>query len=171
MKKIISIAVALLFTLSLSAQSSIDKLFNKYQGQDGFTTITVNGNMLKLLAAIDEDEDDEVMQFADKFTSVRILAQDNDGMEVESFYDMVIDEVNKGGYEEVVSINSSGDDVKILVKADGKVFKEFLLIAGGSDNAIIQIKGNFTYDEVKTMSESVKVDGGGISGISGLEIF
>lgn len=170
MKRLISIAAALLFTLSLSAQSSIDKLFNKYQGHNGFTTITVNGNMLKLLASID-DEDDEFMRFADKFTSVRILAQDDDGMEVESFYDMVIDEVNKGGYDEMVSINSSGDDVKILVKTDGKVFKEFLLIAGGSDNAIIQIKGNLTYDEVKSMSEAVKVDGEGISGISGLEIF
>ena len=62
------------------------------------------------------------MQFADKFTSIRILAQDDDEMEVENFYDMVIDEVNKGGYEEMVSINSSGDDVKILVKDRWKGF-------------------------------------------------
>ncbi len=171
MKKLIVIAAAVLFTLSLSAQSTIDKLFSKYQGQDGFTTITVNGNMLKLIANLDDENDDEFMKFADKFTSIRILAQDNDGMDVDNFYDTVIDEVNGGGYEEMVVINSGGDDVKILVKAEGKVFKEFLLIAGGSDNAIIQIKGNLTYNEVKSMSESVKVDGEGISGFSGLDVF
>jgi hypothetical protein len=171
MKRLVSIAIVALFTLSLSAQSTIDKLFSKYQGQDGFTTVTINGNMLRLLADLgDEDEDDEIMQFANKFTSIRILAQEEEGMDVENFYDMVIDEVTKGGYEEMVAINSSGEDVKILVKTDGKVFKEFLLIAGGDDNAIIQIKGNLNYDEVKKMSESIHEDGG-ISGVSGLKMF
>lgn len=170
MKRLISIAVAVLFTITISAQSSIDKLFSKYQGQEGFTTVTINGNMLHLLADISEDEDDEIMQFANKFNSIRILAQEDDDLAVGSFYDIVIDEVNKGGYEEMVTINSSGNDVKILVKSDGKVFKEFLLIAGGDENAIIQIKGNLTYKEVKTMTESVQ-DGEGFSGISGLEVF
>lgn len=169
MKRLILISVAVILTLSAGAQSTIDKLFNKYQGRDGFTTITVNGNMLKFLANLDNEGDDDLMQYADKFTSVRILVQDEDAIDVENFYDTVIDDVNRGGYEEMVVINSSGDDIKILVKADGKVFKEFLMIAGGSDNAIIQIKGNMTYKEVKSMSMSVKVDGG--QGISGLDIF
>lgn len=168
MKRLILISVAVLLTFSAGAQSTIDKLFSKYQGRDGFTTITVNGNMLKFLANLDDEEDDDILQFADKFTSIRILAQDADGIEVESFYDSVIDEVNRGGYEEMVVINSSGEDMKILVKTDGKVFKEFLMIAGGSGNAIIQIKGNMTYKEIKKMSESVNADG---HGISGLDIF
>lgn len=169
MKRLFTIAVAILFTLSLSAQSTIDKLFNKYQGQKGFTTVTVSGSMFKFLAEW-EDEDEDLMKFADKFTSLRILTQDDENVDSEDFYNMVIDEVNSGGYEEMVTVNSDGENMKILVKAEGKVFKEFLLVAGGDDNAIIQIKGNMTYDEVKSMSASVK-DGEGISGISGLEIF
>lgn len=160
MKRLLSIAVLALFTLALSAQSSIDRLFNKYQGQKGFTTVTVNGNLLKMFADNDDKDDEDLMKFADKFTSIRILAQDDDDIEVENFYDLVIDEVNKGGYEELVTINSEGDDVKIMIKADGKIFKEFLLIAGGEENAIIQIKGSFTYNEVKEMSKSVENEKG-----------
>lgn len=160
MKRLLSIAVLALFTLAISAQSSIDRLFNKYQGNKGFTTVTVNGNLLKMFADADDEDDEDLMKFADKFTSIRILTQDDDEMDVENFYDMVIDEVNKGGYEEMVTINSGGDDVKIMIKAEGKVFKEFLLIAGGDENAIIQIKGNFTYDEVKEMSKSVENEKG-----------
>jgi hypothetical protein len=113
-----------------------------------------------MFADNDDKDDEDLMKFADKFTSIRILAQDDDDIEVENFYDLVIDEVNKGGYEELVTINSEGDDVKIMIKADGKIFKEFLLIAGGEENAIIQIKGSFTYNEVKEMSKSVENEKG-----------
>jgi len=159
MKRLFTIALMALFTLTISAQSTIDKLFSKYKGVEGFTTVTVNGNLLKLLADIDdEDEDEDLMKFADKFTSIRILAQEDDDMDVDNFYDAVIDEVNRGGYEEMVTINSSDSDVKIMVRADGNIFKEFLLIAGGDDNALIQIKGSFSMKDVKEMSKSVEKD-------------
>lgn len=151
------------------AQSSIDKLFNKYQGKDGFVTITINGNLLKFLAEID-DSDDDFLKHANKFSSIRILVQEDADIETDNFYDMVINEVNRSGYEEMITIKSSDEDIKILVKADGKVFTEFLLIVGGDDNAIIQIKGNMTFDDVKEMSTSFK-DGHGISGISNIGIF
>ena len=164
-----TITLMMLIAVTITAQSSIDKLFNKYQGRDGFVTITINGNMLKFLAEVD-DSDDDFIKHANKFTSIKILVQEDDEMEIENFYDMVIDEVNRSGYEEMVSVKSSDEDLKILVKADGRVFKEFLLIAGGDDNAIIQIKGNMTLDDVKEMGTSFK-NGHGISGISDIDIF
>jgi len=146
----------LLFTVSLSAQSSIDRLFDKYQGKDGFVTVTVSGSFLKMMGNFDDD--DEFLKHSDKFSAIRILAQEDDFMEVDNFYDMVIDEIEKGGYEEMVRINSADSDVKIMVKADGDVFTEFLLVAGGDDNAIIQIKGRLTREMVREMSESVDDD-------------
>ncbi len=169
MKRIITITLMTLIAVSITAQSSVDKLFNKYQGRDGFVSITINGNLLKFLAESD-DSDDDFLKHADKFTTIRILVQEDDEMEIENFYDMVIDEVSKSGYEEMVSVKSADEDLKILVKADGKVFKEFLLIAGGDDNALIQIKGSMTFNDVKEMSTSFQ-DGKGISGISGIDIF
>lgn len=156
MKRIITPLLMLLFTVSLSAQSSIDRLFDKYQGKDGFVTVTVSGSFLKMMGNFDDD--DEFLKHSDKFSAIRILAQEDDFMEVDNFYDMVIDEIEKGGYEEMVRINSADSDVKIMVKADGDVFTEFLLVAGGDDNAIIQIKGRLTRKMVREMSESVDDD-------------
>lgn len=161
MKKFILVSILSVFVISVSAQSSIDKLFDKYAGQDGFVTISINGNLLKLAAAFGDEDDDEFLKHADKFTTIRILAQEDDFTISDNFYDMVIDEVSRMGYEEMMTINSHDSDVKILVKADGKIFREFVLVAGGDENAIIQIKGNLSYNEVKEMSESVK-DGKGI---------
>ena len=164
-----TITLMTLIAVTITAQSSIDKLFDKYQGKDGFVTLTINGNLLKYLAEVDESDDD-LLKHANKFSTIRILVQEDDEMKIENFYDMVIDEVNRSGYEEMVTIKSSDEDLKILVKADGRLFKEFLLIAGGDDNAIIQIKGSMTLDDVKEMSTSFK-DGHGIGAISNIDIF
>ena len=44
-------------------------------------------------------------------------------------------------YEEFMRVKESDQDLRMLVRTEGKRFKEFLLIAGGEDNAVIQIKG------------------------------
>jgi len=156
MKRIITPLVLLVFTISLSAQSSIDRLFDKYQGMDGFVTVTVSGNFLKLIGEFDDD--DEFLKHSDKITVIRILAQEDDNMEVDNFYDLVMDELDKGGYEEMVRVNSSDSDVKVMVKAEGDIYTEFLVVAGGEDNAIIQIKGKLTEEIIKEMSESINDD-------------
>lgn len=156
MKRIFTPLVLLVFTISLNAQSSIDKLFDKYMGVDGFVTVTLSGNFLKMIGQFDED--DEFLRNADQITTIRILAQEDEDMEVENFYDLVIEELDKGGYEEMVRVNSSDSDVKIMVKAEGKIITEFLVVTGGEDNAIIQIKGRLTDKMVKEMSESIKED-------------
>jgi len=156
MKKIITPLVLLFITLTVSAQSSVDKLFDRYQGRDGFVTVTVSGSFLKLVGAFDDE--DEFLKHSDKFSSIRILAQEDDDMPADNFYEMVMDELENDGYEEMVRIKSHDNDVKIVVKSNGKMFSEFLLVAGGDDNAIIQIKGNLTHEMIKEMSDSVNND-------------
>src|SRR6056297_1130107 len=117
MKRIITPLILFLLVASASAQSSIDRLFDEYQGRDGFVTVTVSGNFLRMIGEFDDQ--DEFLKHSDKFTAIRILAQEDDDIESGNFYDLVIDELDKGGYEEMVRINSSDADVKIMVKAEG----------------------------------------------------
>ncbi|MFO7755825.1 MAG: DUF4252 domain-containing protein [Bacteroidales bacterium] len=156
MKRIITPLILFLLVASASAQSSIDRLFDEYQGRDGFVTVSVSGSFLKMIGEFDDD--DEFLKHSDKFTAIRILAQEDDDIQSGNFYELIIDELDKGGYEEMVRINSADADVKIMVKAEGKVFTEFLLVAGGDDNALIQIKGRMTDKMVKEMSDSVNDD-------------
>jgi hypothetical protein len=156
MKRIITPLILFLLVVSASAQSSIDRLFDEYQGRDGFVTVTVSGNFLRMMGEFDDQ--DEFLKHSDKFTAIRILAQEDDDVQSGNFYDLVMDELDKGGYEEMVRINSSDADVKIMVKAEGEIFTEFLLVAGGDDNALIQIKGKMTDKMIREMSDSIKDD-------------
>lgn len=159
MKKLIGIIAIVLIPSGVFSQKSIDALFEKYSGKDGFVTVSINGNLLKLAAALDDDHEKD-RTLPKEISTIRILAQDDDDMKVENFYDLVIKDLDMTGYEEFMNVKKSDQDVRMLVKAQGNKFIEFLLIAGGKDNALIQIKGAMTFDEAKKFAEDAKKDHG-----------
>ncbi len=157
MKKVLLfIAITVLGTV-VYGQKSIDALFDKYAGKDGFVTFTINGNLLNLLKSNDDDEENS---FPAKVTEIRMLVQDDDKITVDNFYESVMKGIKVGDYEEFMRVKETGQDLRMLVRAEGRKFKEFLLVGGGDDNLIIQIKGEMTFAEAKRFSEDVKKDHG-----------
>lgn len=158
MKKLI-----LLFLLTITgtlayAQRSIDALFEKYAGKEGFTTFNITGDLLKLAECLgDEDHDTSIPA---NITEIRILAQDKKHMIVENFYNAVIKDLDLNNYDEFMRVKKYDQDLRMLVRSEGSRFKEFLLIAGGEDNAVIQIKGNMTYAEAKKFSKDAEKNHG-----------
>jgi hypothetical protein len=135
-------------------QKSIDDLFERYAGKVGFTTVSINGNLLKLAHCFGDNDDENSLPV--NISEIRILAQDNDSIKVENFYKMVIREIDLKNYDEFMRVKESDQDLRMLVRSEGNKFKEFLLIAGGKDNALIQIKGNMTYEEAKKFSRDAE---------------
>lgn len=158
MKKLFVLLVLTISATLVYGQKSIDELFERYAGKDGFTTVTIDGNLLKLahcLAEKDTDyEDDDALPA--NITEIRILAQNGDHIKVDNFYNFVINDIDLKNYDEFMRIKKSNQDMRMLVRTDGNKFKEFLLIAGGDDNAVIQIKGNMTYAEAKKFSREAE---------------
>jgi len=149
----------LFFVLAISAtivnsQKSIDNLFEKYAGKDGFTTVTINGNLLKLAECLGDNDDENSIPA--HITEIRILAQEDETMKVENFYNQVIKDIDLTNYDEFMRVKKSDQDLRMLVRSEGNKFREFLLIAGGNDNALIQIKGNMTYEEAKKFSSDAE---------------
>ena len=59
MKKFVLILLVALAPAFLVAQNSaVEKLFDKYGGEKGFTTVTINGSLLKMAATLSDDDDD-----------------------------------------------------------------------------------------------------------------
>jgi len=165
MKKL-SLLIVLIITAAMAyGQKSIDDLFDRYAGKDGFTTVTVNGGLLKL-ARLLGDKDDE-NSFPLHITEIRVLAQEDKTMNVGNFYNNVIDDIDLKNYDEFMRVKNSNENLRMLVRSEGDRFKEFLLIAGGEDNAVIQIKGNMTYEEAKKFSDDARKD----HGTSKIEIY
>jgi hypothetical protein len=158
MKKLLLLTAIVITASCVSGQKSIDALFERYAGKEGFTTVTIDGNLFKLAACLDENEKEN--HIPANITQIRILSQEDDNMNVVNFYDLVIKDIDLENYEEFMRVKDSDQDLRMLVRSEGNKFKEFLLIAGGEDNAVIQIKGNMTLAEAKKISGDAKKNHG-----------
>jgi hypothetical protein len=154
---LVFIVLTITATLAYS-QKSIDDLFERYAGKDGFTTVTINGNLLKLAHCLGDNDDEK--PFPANITEIRVLAQEDKSINVENFYDLVINDIDLKNYDEFMRVKKSDQDLRMLVRSEGNKFKEFLLIAGGKDNALIQIKGSMTYEDAKKFSKDAEKDHG-----------
>jgi hypothetical protein len=158
MKRLLLFIVLTITATLAYGQKSIDELFDRYAGKDGFTTVTINGNLLKLAHCFADNDDENAIPA--HISEIRILTQDNDSMKVENFYNAVIKDIDLKNYDEFMRVKESNQDMRMLVRSEGNKFKEFLLIAGGTDNALIQVKGNMTYEEAKKFSRDAEKNHG-----------
>ena len=136
-------------------QRSVDALFRKYADNKGFITVTINGDLLRFINK-GEKNDREHCPFPLDVTEVRILAQEHNDMHVENFYDLIMNDLDRSNYEEFMRITKSDQRLIMLVRAEGTQLREFLLVAGGDDNALIQIKGNLSFEDAKKISSDFK---------------
>lgn len=158
MKKIVILLVMAIIPGFMMAQDVVDKLIQKYQGQDGFTTVLVHKDLFEMIASIDDDEDLDKMK--GMIENIRIIALESDSVKNINFYKEIISQVNIGSYKELMKIKQSDEDVVFYAKYDNNVIEELLLIAGGNDdNAVISIKGKINLKDMAQLSKSVHIDG------------
>ncbi len=76
---------ALALTMSSFGQKSIDNLFRKYSDSEEYVTITLNGNLCKLLDILDDDDSTDQDDFRGEITQIRILARNDEYKGGENF--------------------------------------------------------------------------------------
>lgn len=160
MKKVVlSVVVVLIPLFSFAQNSAIDKLFNKYGGKDGFTTVTISQGLLKMAAQLDKDDED--LKALAGIKSIKILAVEDEAMNSGiNLYKEAMSSLKSADYEELMNVNSSDGDVVFLAKRSGDRISELILLVGGKeDNAVIYIAGDISLKDVGKISKSVQVDG------------
>ncbi len=164
MKKITFALIALLFAISLNlnAQSAVDKIFDKYNGQAGFTAVTMNKYMFEMISRMDTTADGKEFRDAvSKLESIRILAMDSVNSHGINLYDVVMKALPKNEYKELMTVKEENTDVKFMIREKGDVITELLLIAGGSDddNALVVIKGQIDLASIGSVAKSMNIKG------------
>ncbi|HBC78031.1 MAG TPA: hypothetical protein DEO60_04885 [Bacteroidales bacterium] len=158
MKRIFGILVLSAIIGAAFGQRSIDRLFERYAKNDGFVSLTISGNLLNLIKSDENEWNDN--HWPDKITELRILVQEDKEGVNENFFDIVRRDLDSQDYEEFMTVKKTDQDLKMLVRMDGDIIKEFLLIGGGEDNFIIQAKGRITVKEAEDFSHEARKDNG-----------
>jgi hypothetical protein len=153
MKKLSLIFSLLILAIPFYAQNkSIDELFDKYSGQEGFTSVNINGGLLTLASWMEDDKDTK--DLIKDLNHVRILAMEDNSVKNVNFYKELIASIPVKDYVELMTVKEKDQDVKFLVKQSDGYINELLMIVGGKDNALISIIGKI---DPKNLSKMTKI--------------
>ena len=156
MKRVALFLLAMAIPALMMAQNdAIDKLINKYKGQEGVTVVNISPELFQIMNGMEiEDLKDQDLPL-DKVTSVRILTiEDNEKLANVNFYDELKNDFDVSNLQEVMTVDDGGEVVRMWMKNDGPNVREFLLIVGGDDNVLIHITGDFNMNDMEALAES-----------------
>jgi len=154
--------MAVLVPMALAAQKSpVDKLFDKYANQKGFTTVNISGKLLGFAGKMDTG-DPETSKMLNNLTGIRILSVEDDKITGKlDFYE----ELEKDGffknnnYESLMDVTESDQIVRFYAREAGEgKFSELLLVVGGDDNTLISIRGLIDPENIGKITGALDVD-------------
>ncbi len=159
------IVMLLTFLISVSAMSQkdpVDRIFDKYSGQEGYTTVYISSKMFSLFAEIDPD-DQELQDMMNGLKSIRILASDDSdesGGDGINFYKEVMKDLAVEKYEELMVVKDGNQDLKFLIREENGKIVELLLVGGGDgDNVLISIRGIIDMKNIGKIGKALDVEG------------
>lgn len=166
MKRLVLTGMLLCIVISIIAQTNpVDEIFDKYSEREGFTSVYISGKMFGLLAGDGKTETGERNLFS-KLKSIRILSVEDSLINRSlNFFDELSRKLDLKTYEELMVVRDGKDNTRFLIKQDGDIITELLMISGGpGNNSLILIRGDL---DLKTISEISK--NSGISEMKSLE--
>ncbi|WP_240723451.1 DUF4252 domain-containing protein [Flavobacterium sp. GT3P67] len=163
-KKIILTLVFALVSSTFFAQAT----FDKFDGQEGVTSIIVNKKMFDLMSKVKMDASDkETQQYLSlikKLDDLKVFTTKS--ARIEGEMKAVADKyIKTAGLEELMRVNENGRSIKILVKSgasDSQIRELFMFIEGAKndDTVLMSLKGNFDLDELSVLTNKMKIPGG-----------
>jgi hypothetical protein len=160
LKSKIMIKVSLIITMFILApamhasQDVIEKVFQKYSGLEGATSVRISGSLLKMLAEVDKSDQD-LNKIASSITSITILHAPEaiSGAAGIDFYKEIVPALGKANYEEIMRVQQSGQQVLILAdETDGSINELIMIVGGGGDNTLICIRGKLDINQLAALS-------------------
>ena len=154
----------ILIMISLSAFSQrnpVDKLFEKYGGKDGFTTVLISSKMFSMFSDM-EAGDDDINKMIKNIESIKILTTEDESLLDPgiNFYKEIMNELSLDEYEELMVVKEKDQDIKFLVKEKEDIIVELLLVIGGKgNNALISIRGIIDLKSISKLSKSMNIEG------------
>ena len=164
MKKLVLIIAIVLPLAVLAQKTPVDKLFEKYANQKGFTTVNISGKLLGFASQL-ETGDKATSDMLSKLSGIKVLTVEDDALnKTINFYEELEKDgfFKNNGYEVLMEVTEPDEVVRFLAKdaGNGKL-SDLLLIVGGDDNALISISGIINPEDISKITGAMNINVGG----------
>lgn len=157
MKRLALLSAIILVPIFAFAQSaSIDRLIDKYGGQDGVTVVNISPQLFQIMSAMDVQEVEDAEFPFKKLSAVKVLSIENaDILAGADFYNEVMSDLNTSDFEEVITVKDGSEDVHMWMKTSGQQILEFLLVVASPDEGVVvYISGDFNMNDIEGLASS-----------------
>ena len=165
MRKLILILAVILPMAVLAQKTPVDKLFEKYANQKGFTTVNISGKLLGFASQI-ETGNNGTSDILSGLNGIRVLSVEDNALNknIDFYAELEKDGFFKNNdYEVLMEVTEEDEVVRFLAKdaGNGKI-SDLLLVVGGDDNALISISGLIDPANISKITKSLDIDLGGV---------
>jgi hypothetical protein len=152
-------------TSSVFAQDDgIQKFFGKYMEDDRFSRVYISPKMMQMAGGFlksNANKDVEVQELAtliSKVKGIRILS--SDAVEGLSLYKEAMATLNRHKYEELMDIQEKGSSLKFMVREEGGLVRELMMITGDAKSfTLLSMLGAFTYEDLNMLADKTNIPG------------
>lgn len=161
MKRISMGGMLIMFTLFATGQNTaVDKVFDKYSGKEGYTTVYISSFMFNLLNSLETDDPEynEFKKATSGINSIKILTQN--GGNSKAFGAELLEMLPRSEYRELMMVKDQDEEVLFLAREKGGKITEFLLIvSGGDEDALIAIQGDIDLESISSIASGLDMPG------------
>ncbi len=145
MKKLIVSLAMLLFSLPAvvnAQETAMDKFYEKYAAEKGFTGVSVSPEMFEMLASMEVNDStgqmEEAHQMMKQLTGLKMLSYEpQPGIEKFPLIEKAKKALKISDYSEMMTVQDDGETIKFYVKKSGDKISELLMTLEGEDQEVV----------------------------------
>lgn len=162
MKKLVMTVMILGMGIIAFGQGTVvAKYMDKYAGDETFTKVSVSSKMFSLFTEMEGNTQDE-KEFLDVISKIKGMKAivSEKVSNPKTLYSSAIADVNKAGYEELMTVTDAEENVQISIKEKDGVIEELILVAGGKEKfAMLSLYGEIDLKQVSKLASMMRVSG------------
>lgn len=162
MKKGFLIITLALVSSGVMAQGAIvNKYFTELADNDAYTKVSVSSKMFSLFTELEagSEAEEEFLQAVSKLKGLKIIVADS-VPESKAIYTRAMKDVQGAGYDELMSVQDGGENMKFSIKENGGKIEELLMVVGGNKKfVLLSLYGEIDLKNISKIARSMKVEG------------
>ena len=163
-----AVMIMILLTANTKAQTPIDKVYEKYAGEDGFTAVNISKEMFQMFQSMGNDNSDsdakDMKKMMEQLNGLKVLTCNADSTKpgkAQAFYNEVSILFPASVYKELMTVNDGGNNIRFLTKQDagGKIREMVMLMKGKHESVVMSLTGLIDLSTVSKLSKTLNIHG------------
>jgi hypothetical protein len=164
MKAIVLFVGFMTIAAGAEAQSIMDKLFDKYSGAEGYTSVYISKYMFDMFRnkEVNAEAQDDMQEVISKLNCIKILVTDDDPSTPTpvNLQQEIMKVLPSSPYKEIMVVKEKDQNVSFYVREEKNKVVDLLLVIGGNENNVLMsIQGDIDMKNISKLAKSMDIQG------------